>query len=352
MGVYRMFLQGPYRKIEPASAAIVMAIGIFLLGTIEAFPFLNVYVGKTLAFILLMIWVVVYGLLSYQFFHKDFIRPFIKHPVNSFAMGTWIAGVSVLCNVFLKYFPSIIKLTQFMALLNSLLWILFITTCVYNFKKLLFEAHDFPVHGVILLSTVGTQSIIVLLNNVFFELPNIFSETMIVIGLAFYIIGIILITIWIATKNDWTITADWSNTNCIIHGALSITGFAMVTTHAFTPLMVNLLWVVTFVLLVIVEGLEIIRATKRIRKYGWNQGVFSYHVSQWSRNFTFGMFFVFTLLMLRNSDYALSEPLTLFQTVMNSFWAWIVLFALIIEAGVFVKYLMNTTALFNKNVRE
>lgn len=339
-----IFLKGNYFKIEPASAAIIMAIGIFLIGTIEAFPFLNEHLGKALAFILLMIWVIIYGLLSFQFLHQDFIIPFIKHPVKSFAMGTWIAGVSVLCNVFLEYFPSIIKLTQIMALLNSLLWLLFLVTCIYNFKKLLCDETDYSVHGILLLSTVGTQSIIVLLNNVFFELPILFSEILIIMGFIFYLFGMFLISKWTATKNDWIITEDWSNTNCIIHGALSITGFAMVTTQTFTPFTINLLWVTTFVLLVGIEFVELVRAKSRIRKYGWNKGVLSYDVSQWSRNFTFGMFYVFTLIMLKNTNYVISEYLSQFQTRVMSIWAWMVLIALVVEIIIFLKHFITATS--------
>lgn len=345
-----MFLQGRYKKIEPASAAIIMAIGIFLIGTIEAFPFLNVHLGQLFAFILFIAWVVIYGLLSLQFFQRDFLIPFIKHPVHSFAMGTWIAGVSVLCNVFLEYFPSIIRLTQMMALLNSLLWILFFITCIVNFKKLLFDVHDYPVHGILLLSTVGTQSIIVLLYNVFFQLPVALSETVILIGLVFYMVGIFLIMMWITTKSNWTIAEDWSNTNCIIHGALSITGFAMVTTNAFTPLIVNLLWIITFVLLLFVEGVELLRAKNRIQHYGWNKGIFSYHVSQWSRNFTFGMFYVFTIMMYKNTHYFLSEYLYSLQEVVIGVWAWVVLTALIVEIIILLKHLIETTYLLDKNL--
>lgn len=343
-----MFLSGSYRKIEPASAAIVMAMGIFLIGTIDAFPFLNEYLGKIFAFILLVIWIVIYGLLSIQFFHKDFIIPFIKHPVNSFAMGTWIAGVSVLCNVLLEYFSRIIRLTQMMALLNSLLWILFFIICIYNFKKLLFNSHEYAVHGMLLLSTVGTQSIIVLLNNVFFQLPTMFSEMVILIGLVFYILGLYLITVWIAKKDNWTVTEDWSSTNCIIHGALSITGFAMVTTQSFTPLMVNLLWMITLILLIVVECVEIFRVKKRIQKYGWEKGIFSYHVSQWSRNFTFGMFYTFTLIIHKNTNYFLSEYLYTFQKGILDIWAWVVLIALMIEMIIFLKHFINPITLLNK----
>ncbi|UJL46698.1 hypothetical protein KFZ58_01700 [Virgibacillus sp. NKC19-16] len=120
-----MLLKGDYKKIEPASGAIIMAIGIFLIGTVEAFPILDIQLGKYLAFILLITWIVIYKSLSVQFFHRDFLIPFIRNPVNSFTIGTWIAGVSVLCNVFLKYFPGILLITQAMAILNTFLWLFF-----------------------------------------------------------------------------------------------------------------------------------------------------------------------------------------------------------------------------------
>src|SRR5690625_3681710 len=171
-----------------------MANGIFLIGAIEAFPILDIQLGKYLAFILLIAWIFIYKSLSIQFFHRDFLIPFIKHPVKSFTMGTWIAGVSVLCNVFLKYFPGMIMVTQAIAALNTLLWLFFLVNCFYNFKQLLFDHKDYPVHGILLISTVGTQSIIILLNNVFFQLPILFSDIIIMLGLLFYIVIMILMT--------------------------------------------------------------------------------------------------------------------------------------------------------------
>lgn len=253
-----MFSQRNYWKIEPASAAIIMALGIFLIGTIEAFPFLNIHLGKFFAFILLILWLIIYSLLSIQFFQRDFLIPFIKHPINSFAMGTWIAGVSVLCNVFLEYFPSIIRLTQVIAIFNSLLWIFFFITCLYNFKQLFTKSKEYSVHGILLLSTVATQSIVILLNNVFSS-KHLFIEIMIYLGLAFYLIGIYLIIKSIRSKKDWSITHHWLNTNCIIHGALSITGFAMVTTGTFSYISIHALWFITFILIILVECLEMIR---------------------------------------------------------------------------------------------
>lgn len=332
---------GNYKKIEPASGAIIMANGIFLIGAVKEFSFLNQQIGVYLAFLLLIAWVVIYTKLSIQFFYRDFLIPFLKHPVNSFAIGTWIAGVSVLCNVFLKYFPSILPITQAMGILNTFLFLFFLINCIYNFKQLIFDYQYFPVHGVVLLSTVGTQSIIVLLNNVFFELPKVLSSLVIILGIIFYIIGIALITKRYFSQKGWTLADDWANTNCIIHGALSITGLAIVSSNTFSTKFTIILWLIIFSLIIFVEILEILRAMKRIQAYGWKKGIFSYHVTQWSRNFTFGMFYAFTLVMQDNPYYQLPNWLNNFLAGFMPFWGWVVLLALVWEIAVFVRDRIN-----------
>ncbi|GAA0439734.1 hypothetical protein GCM10008983_15800 [Lentibacillus halophilus] len=337
-----MFLKGNYKTIEPASGAIIMANGIFLIGAVEAFPTLDQVYGKYLAFFLLVAWVIIYKDLTIQFFHRDFIIPFIQNPVHSFVIGTWIAGVSVLCNVFLRYFPEILLLTQAMGILNTFLWLFFLVNCIYNFKQLTVDHRDYPVHGAILLSTVGTQSIIILLNNVFFQFPVYFSQSIILLGILFYLAGATLLVNRYIKHHDWTLTDDWANTNCIIHGALSITGLAIVTTNTFTPGFVIYFWLLVFVLLVAVELIEVIRAIKRIRQYGWNKGLFTYNVTQWSRNFTFGMFYTFSLIMQTNPFYSMPDWLFSFQRNFMDVWAWVVLLALVWEIAIFIKARVGT----------
>src|SRR5690625_7274685 len=89
-----------------------MANGIFLMGAVEAFPILDILLGKYLAFILLIVWMVIYIKLSIQFFRRDFLIPYLRHPVDSFTIGTWIAGVSLLCYVFFRYFPDVLIITN------------------------------------------------------------------------------------------------------------------------------------------------------------------------------------------------------------------------------------------------
>lgn len=332
-----MLFKKPYSKIEPAAGAVVMANGIFLIGAIETFPFLNIHVGKYFAFLLLIIWIIIYTLLTVQFFQRSFFFSFIQHPIKSFAMGTWIAGVSVLCNVFLKYFPGMILITQAMAILNTFLWLFFLVTCLYNFKQLIWKQQDYPVHGILMISTVGTQSIIVLLNNVFLELPNLFSELMILLGITFYVVSMFLIMRRYIKVKGLTLVDDWENTNCIIHGALSITGLAVVSSNTFSTSFVIYLWFIILLLIVVVETIEVIRAVLRVKSYGWNEGVLQYHVSQWSRNFTFGMFYTFTLFLHQNSTYLMSDQLYHFQQMFLSVWGWVVLLALLGQIIVYIK---------------
>src|SRR5699024_1880313 len=175
----------------------------------------------------------------------------LKHQVNSFDMRTWIVGVSVLCIVFLRYFPTILPMTQAMVILNTCLFIPFLFVFIYYFIHLFLTQHSAIVHEILLLSTVGTQSIIVLLNNVFFELPIAISSSVIMLGIVFYFLGLVLIIKRYAGQQGWTLADDWANTNCIIHGALSITGLAIVSSNTYSPLFVVVLWVLIFSLIVV-----------------------------------------------------------------------------------------------------
>jgi hypothetical protein len=57
------------------------------------------------------------------------------------------------------------------------------------------------------------------------------------------------------------------------------------------------IWAAALILFLVVEAIEILRAVQRVRTFGWKAGLFSYSVSQWSRNFTFGMFVAFSMYL-------------------------------------------------------
>ncbi|WP_143030737.1 hypothetical protein [Thalassobacillus cyri] len=203
-----------------------------------------------------------------------------------------------------------------------------------NFKQLWNCPVFHAIHGVVLLSAVATQSVVILWNEVFPSLPDIFSLSAFALGLLFYMSGLILIFKRYA-ETEWSLMEDWTNTNCIIHGALSITGLAIVSTKMFQEEILLYYWMLVLVIFCLVEGLEIVRAIKRVRQKGWREGIFSYNVSQWSRNFTFGMFYAFTMVMHKNTYH--KNNFYEFHELFLSLWAWVVLIALVIEIGLWAE---------------
>ncbi|WP_101842771.1 hypothetical protein [Halobacillus sp. Marseille-P3879] len=321
--------------INPASAAIVMALGIFLYGAIEAFPFVDHYLGKGLTVMLVLIGGVVYSALVRQILRRNFLIPFLNNPVNSFVMGAWIAGMSVLCNVMLKYFPDLHVIVQGITIINTFFLFLFLIWCVYNFKRLWDRPAQHATHGVVLLSTVAAQSVVIVWSELFPFVSAVVVLTVVSLGLIFYLLGVLLIGIRYREDPKWSLTEDWSNTNCIIHGALSITGLALVSTEMMSSLFYLIFWLSVFVAVLSIETVEVRRAVKRVQAYGWKKGIFTYNISQWSRNFTFGMFYAFTMVR-HDQPYYLNTMYELHE-VFLSVWAWVVLSALIIQVGLWTK---------------
>ena len=64
------------------------------------------------------------------------------------------------------------------------------------------------------------------------------------------------------------------------------------------------------------------------------KGIFTYHISQWSRNFTFGMFYFFTMKLV--DQYASSGRSLVFQTHFLQGLGWLVFALLIIQSSIFL----------------
>jgi hypothetical protein len=316
--------------INPASAAIIMALGIFLYAAVDAFTWVSPVMGKILTVSLIVLAAYIYRCLFKQMFNKPFTLTLIGDPVHSFVIGSWVAGISVLSNVIVKYFPDMSEAVQVITLLNTFLWLAFLVNCSYQFKEMMKRPAAYSTHGIVLLSTVATQSVVIVWVKVF-SLPDELLIGMMSLGILFYLIGMTLIVLRYARGKPWTISNDWTSTNCIIHGALSISGLAIVSSQMLSGIVMMIFWLFVLILLISVELLEMVRAVKRIQMLGWKKGVFTYHTSQWSRNFTFGMFYAFTITMHENPYYL--NAFYDFHTVFLHFWAWVVLMFLITEIG-------------------
>lgn len=315
-----------------AAGAVVMAIGIFLYSAMQQFA-IYAY-GEVFAFILAAVWLITVLSILATLHDHSFRKKYLDDPVQLFAIGTWVAGTSVLGNVIYQFSLDLGIFPYVMGALNILLYMWYLYHVFPAFFKIYRSDAKNHVHGVLLLSTVGTQSIVLLLYNIFRHLlPDWGNRGLIVFGIVLYGIGFYLIIRRYLFQWNWNIADDWKNTNCIVHGAISITGLAAVTTGVFGYWFEFLLWMWVIVFFVIVEAIEVYRAVVRIKKYGIFQGIGSYDVSQWSRNFTFGMLYAFTA-NFQVVGGSLFVPL---RHAIVVFGPWVVFLFLIIEILIFLR---------------
>lgn len=312
-----------------------MAMGVFLYATIDALFFIDrIYKqGLTMGVVLLLGWLAIN--MARQCLSPAFLSSFFRNPVNMFLSGTWIAGVAVLVNVLFKYFPESLPVLKIIAIGTTGLYSLFLLLCLYNFKKLFQAPAKYQAHGVILLSTVTTQALVIMWVELFHVTDKHVLLVLIGTGGVFYIGGLVLISYSIVEAKVWSLADDWPNTNCIIHGALSITGLALVLAEVASSTAILGFWGIVCALLVMIESVELRRAVQRVQRYGWREGVGTYHVSQWSRNFTFGMFYAFTSALHEHFQY--STTLEQVYAWLLPSWGWLVFVVLVVECVLWIK---------------
>ena len=291
--------------VHTSTMAAVMSLGIITQGVLFNFFGLNSY-EKILSVINLALW----GSISFSFlmtfFKKRFREMHYSNPINRFGMGTWVAGTSICTILIAKQFIEWSFIARIIACLNFGLWFIYILICIRAFFDLKHKRLTKHVHGILLLTTVSTQSIVLVMSAVFKNVPMIIDHFFIILGVCFYLIsGFIIIKRYIIPAESWSVETDWNNTNCILHGAMSITGLACIKSHSVSEHEIRLIWLFAATIFVLVESLEVFRLVKRIKGFGMKKGVLTYDVSQWSRIFTFGMFFTFTFLTVPGNTFLL-----------------------------------------------
>ncbi|MBR7553073.1 hypothetical protein ACFFJI_08985 [Allobacillus sp. GCM10007491] len=225
-----------------------------------------------------------------------FYERHLESPITSFGIGTWIASIS-LGNVLISVYQSNAITIVFYSLNIGLLWTGYITWLFRNYSIILNRFNEYidKFQGGLLLSTVGTQSVVISGYFVFEEqFPAPLARTLIWFGLLLYIGNLILILYRYVKLPIREIIDHWTNSNCIIHGALSITGVAISFAYPEISLLHYFVWGLALFFFILVEWIELLRGFSRYRKYGWNEGFMVYSPSQWSRIFTFAMFLYFT----------------------------------------------------------
>lgn len=287
------------QQVPTSAGAIVMATGILLLGAMQKVVFHHkdlAIISTTLVLLLLFI--------LYMAFGRDIIlgvmwERHFRNPISSFGVGTWVAATSVSILVIMNFATFLKPIALILFLLNCILTISYIAIIVRNYI-LLFKSNGSQlrkkVHGILLLACVAIQSIIAAGQSLFGKpFVAVFGMWLWWFGCLLYGLGLVLILNRYIRSEDRNLAQNWMNTNCIIHGAMSISGLVGEMTGVVSTAVLGVVWIWVMIAFIIVEGFEIARFIQRVKRYGWKQGMWVYHTSQWARNFTFGMLLAFSM---------------------------------------------------------
>lgn len=316
-----------------AAGAIVMAAGIFGLAALPEITADPQPVIPLFTLGLLVVW----GSIAASYVVSGLQGRLASHtaaPVDAFAVGTWVAGTTVTARMLLQGVPGWRAVAMALCLAACALWLWYLAHVLRGFRAVIASHDRLRVTGRILLSTVSTQSLVLLAWNLWPDarLLRVPAMTLMLLGFVFYGASLVLVIQRYRRAPHWSLADDWDNTNCIVHGAMSISGLAVAYT-GLLPVMIGIgTWLYVLLALLVVEAVEVARMIERTRQYGLRRGMFTYHVSQWSRNFTFGMFYAFThaLAPTLASTPALSPLMPLVSWVLR-FGPHVVLFFLLVE---------------------
>ncbi len=336
--IVRKYVLKPSPSDTPAGA-IVMACGIFINGAMKNIKVLENSIGSLSALLLLLLWIFIWSSFLGSIIKGNFNELHLKNPIKSFAIGTWVAGTSVCGIAVYQRLPGLRFISYFLFFIGLAIWLFYLWVVVKGYKNIFSKNLQNKVNGVILLSTVSTQSLVVFWSTIFNKSYLIgASRFMISLGAVFYVIAFVIIIKRYFFSRSWSVEEDWQNTNCILHGAMSITGLASVTSGAVGSSLILAIWLWIILWFVIVEIIEVYRAIKRINKYGFLKGVGIYDVSQWSRIFTFGMFYAFTMRFdIKHSAFSNIYLLAVQNFILKNGTA-VMVFILIVEGILFFSY--------------
>ncbi len=323
-----------------AAGGIVMALGIFTDAALPHLPFYTPLLGRMVTVEILVIWLFLVGSYLASAFNRHF-RMHVAHPLRRFALGTWVAGTAVLSILAMHAVPEAPLLGKVLALLAVALYLPYVLMFVWGYGKLLRHPFGQNANGVILLATVSTQSIVIALHTAFGGgFPTDVAIGMVAFDLIFLCSGLVLIALHYHAVGSWLLAVEWKNANCIVHGAVSITGVALVLTSNFGPDVLLGVWEVALVLFAVIEAVELVRLCEREHRRGWRRGLLVYDVTQWTRNFTYGMFYAFSLALYRHLAAVSSPTGDLWYPVLRVIAAWgqyVVLVFLLVEIAIFLR---------------
>lgn len=256
---------------------------------------------------------------------REFLKQQLKEVLPRFGIGTWVAGTSVTVTVLCQEWKNHQWMDDLIFILYGMalcIWFGYILMIIPSFYQIIRKGLYTKVHGGILLSCVATQSLVVGLSYLPIRqtVPAMIEYFIIITGTIFYGTGIVLIIGRYIKDHSKTALLNWPNTNCIIHGAMSITGLASAVSGSVSPQIIAVIWLYVVTAFLLVEGIECLRMVQRVKHYGIQKGLFVYDPSQWSRIFTFGMLVMFSMKAPLSSSFLASVPtiLSLQEAIIQS----------------------------------
>ncbi|HEU0266529.1 MAG TPA: hypothetical protein VFQ70_02805 [Candidatus Saccharimonadaceae bacterium] len=287
------------KHVATGMGGIVMALGIFTLFALTELPFYTPVLGEIVALEVLVLWLfIAWGILKTTIRQRG--RQLVDSMPKRFLIGTWVAGTAVLATLMVQVLPELWWLIDSLSAIALCLYLGYIVIVVYEYLHLLTTIRRQRATGVVLLATVATESIVIMLQSVIGSQSfAMIARGLMIADTVILLIGLVLIVVHYRRLALERLENTWVDADCIIHGAVSITGLAIVRTHGFSIVVAEGMWGIAAVLFVVVELLEVLRMIERVHADGWREGLFRYNVAQWTRNFTFGMFYAFSLALSR-----------------------------------------------------
>ncbi len=325
-----------FRPQSPATTAgaTVMAFGIFGLAALPRLPGVGARGVQVFALLEAAGWALLAAGYAASMARGERTRH-VGDAFTRFGIGTWVAGTGVTGELLFMAWPQLRAVALALLALACGLWLWLLVLALGGVPALLRRPHrGGGSTGVLLLATVATQAVVVLAASLG-VLPAPVGVAVIALGGVLYA-GASAFLVWrYLAASDRSLARQGSNTHCIVHGAVSISGLALASVAAAAPWVVHV-WLLAAGLFVAVEALEVARWVDRVRRLGWREGVLTYGVSQWVRNFTFGMFYAFTVALAARPD---ARPLidglgvTSLVAIVVDWGQFVVLAVLVIETG-------------------
>ena len=149
----------PAQAPPTAIGAMVMAIGIFILAALQRLPGPIVALTHVLGYALVLIWLAI-ALSFFVSYLRGTFRLNDGSPMQSFGIGTWVAGTGVLGEVTLAALPGRPAVAAVLTGIMVALWIWFLTLVLRGLRAIIADPMRQGVTGSILLSTVTTPALV------------------------------------------------------------------------------------------------------------------------------------------------------------------------------------------------